>query len=76
VRSDKQTNPLWPVSHVEQHLGSSVLPEPALIGYLQHNGPGEWLRKWKLHGTSGLATNKSTLLSAYKVSDFLLYGTY
>ena len=64
-----QAKPPWPVDHVIQHLGSSMLPEPVLIGYLQQNARGEWLSKWKLHGNaSGLSISKNTLLAAYKVT--------
>ena len=74
MSSGNQAKPPWPVDYVVQHLGSSVLPEPALIGYLQQNALGEWLSKWKLHGNaSGLSINKNTLLAAYKVLAFYLY---
>ena len=68
VSSGNQEIPAWPVDYVVQHLGSSALPESALIGYLLQNAPGEWLSKWKLHGnSSGPTTNKAPLLAAYKV---------
>ena len=40
------------VSLVMKHLGSDHLPKSDLIVYMQRRGTPEWLRRWKLHGTT------------------------
>ena len=60
----------WPVSFVMKHLGSDHLPKSDLIVYMQRRGTPEWLRRWKLHGTTrNIKKNRNCkqLVAAYKV---------
>lgn len=59
----------WPVSFVMKHLGSDHLPKSDLIVYLQRHGTPEWLKRWKLHGTTrNIKKNRNCkqLVAAYK----------
>jgi len=59
----------WSVAYVKEQLGSITLPKSDLINYLQQNIEEDFLKKWKLTGTTKLIRrqrNCSVLTSAYK----------
>lgn len=59
----------WDVSYVKENIGTIALPKSDVINYLQQNCGEEFLKKWKLTGTTKSCRkqrNCSSLSSAYK----------
>ncbi|XP_033103063.1 E3 ubiquitin-protein ligase HECTD1-like isoform X1 [Anneissia japonica] len=65
----ENTGGRWSTSFVEQQVGSDQLPKSELIAYLQQNADIQFLRRWKLIGSSKSirkSRNCSQLVAAYK----------
>lgn len=70
VNTQQETDAIkWRIDYVKEHLGSLQLPKSDVINYLQQSCDAEFLKKWKLTGTTKLCRkqrNCSTLTAAYK----------
>ena len=66
----------WGVSFVKDNIGTVDLPKSDLINYLQQNCDEEFLKKWRLVGTTRSCRkqrNCSSLSSAYKVCEWFFH---